>query len=1075
MDKIISKIKKITKKGKGKVYDFTVKDVHRILANNFYTSNCSINHPDSEDFINAKLDTTKITGANVSVRIDDEFMKSIENGTDYKQKYPVNSPNPQFEKLVKPKKIWDKIVHNAWKSAEPGILFWDTIINESVPDSYADLGFKTVSTNPSLRWNTNILTNNGIINIKEASETNNGKVIVKNILGEWKEGKAFKSGINKQLYKITFTNSTYEVFCTPEHKWPLINTNGQIINQHTGKVLKKETKDLSRLDKIYFPQFENVLNINKDLTEDDGFVSGWNLGDGWISYHKLHESNLYGFIFSKEDCDNKINDKVLKFINNLNDKECNLRENKGVYEFTSSSKNVDNFFKNIGQINKKYGLPSIVWKSNDNFVRGLIDGLFSSDGSVDDKRKIITYTTCHEKLAYDIHKLLSFYGIKSYLTKGELENPFNKSKISIRYDIRITNKSIIKFNNFFKLSNTNKQIKINNIINSDEYGKYSKNSTILSNREYLVIKDVELTDIFEDVYDITVYDDTHTFQTEVGITGNCGEITLCTYDSCRLTAINLFSYVDNPFTKDAKFNWDKFKQHVNYAQRFMDDIIDLEIEKIDMILDKIKKDPEDESIKNIEINLWEKIKDKALRGRRTGLGITAEGDMIAALGLIYGTKEATDFSTEIHKIMAIEAYKSSAIMANERGSFPIYDYDRESNSKFIQRIRKADSELDEMMKKWGRRNISLLTVAPTGSVSILTQTTSGIEPVFLTAYKRRRKINPNDKNSKSHFVDDNGDHWEEYTVMHHHFGTWLKSNGYNIDEVKKLSQTELDEIIKKSPYYKATSNDVDWHEKVRMQGEVQKWIDHSISVTINLPESTTEKTVDELYKTAWKVGCKGVTVYRDGSRTGVLIKNDEKKNVLDVIKENNAPKRPKTLECEIVNFVNNKEKWIGFLGMYEEKDGGKYPYELFTGLFESFPVPSYVDKGYIRKNKDKNNKSLYDFIYKDKDGYEVIMSGLNRAFDREFWNTSKMLSAMLRHKIHLPTVLNLVDSLQINGTNGNQMFGTWQAGVKRILKKYLKSNHISDSDISVCPSCGSTNLKMTEGCVTCGECGWSKC
>jgi len=663
----------------------------------------SIKHPDSEDFIDAKIDTTKITGANVSVKIDDDFMKSIDESREYIQQFPVDSNNPKYTKVIKPKRIWNKIIHNAWKSAEPGILFWDTIIRESVADSYADEGFKTVSTNP------------------------------------------------------------------------------------------------------------------------------------------------------------------------------------------------------------------------------------------------------------------------------------------------------------------------------------------------------------------------------------CGEITLCPYDSCRLLALNLYSFVDEPFTKNAKFNWSKFKEYVIYAQRFMDDIIDLELEKIDMILEKIKSDPESEVVKSVEMNLWEKIKNKSIKGRRTGLGVTAEGDMLASLGLVYGTKESTKFSVKVHKTLAIQAYKSSSIMANERGSFPIYDYNKENDSLFIKRIRKADSELDKMMKEYGRRNISILTIAPTGSVSICTQTTSGIEPVFLPAYKRRRKINPNDKGSKSHFIDDNGDHWEEYTVVHPKFAYWLDLNGYNIEEFKNMKQEDMDEIISKSPYYKSTSDDIDWEEKVIMQGEIQKWVDHSISVTINLPSETTEEVVGELYKTAWKSGCKGVTVYRDGSRDGVLIKDVDKKTIGDYLKENNAPRRPKTLECEVVTFVNNKEKWIGFLGMYEEKDGEKYPYELFTGTLESFPVPSYVNKGFIKKNKNKKTgKTQYDFIYSDKDGYDVIMTGLNRAFNREFWNTSKMISAMLRHKIHLPTIMSLVDTLQINGNNSDNypMFGTWQSGIKRILKRYLKTSYVTDE---VCENCGSTNLVRLEGCLTCMDCQWSKC
>lgn len=657
---------------------------------------CSINHPDAEDFIDAKLEDGKITGANISVRISDDFMESVVNNRTHKQKYPIDSENPFVVKDIDAKKLWDKIIHNAWRSAEPGILFWDTIIRESVPDCYDDLGFKTSSTNP------------------------------------------------------------------------------------------------------------------------------------------------------------------------------------------------------------------------------------------------------------------------------------------------------------------------------------------------------------------------------------CGEIPLCPYDSCRLLAINLYSYVINPFTKDAKFDYELFKQHAIYAQRFMDDIVDLEIEKINKILQKIESDPEDKYIKDIEKQLWLKIKDKTIKGRRTGLGITSEGDMLAAMGITYGTKEATDFSENIHKILAIQAYKSSCILAKERGSFPIYDYSRELNNPFISRLKSNDSELDMMLKE-GRRNIGILTAAPTGTVSLMTQTTSGIEPAFLIYYKRRRKINPNDKNSKVDFVDEVGDKWEEYNVFHHKFLTWLEVNGYNVDEVKQMKENEISSIIEKSPYYKATSNDVDWLEKVRLQGAIQKFVDHSISVTINLPENVTEDLVSKVYMEGWKSGCKGVTIYRDNSRSGVLVSNKKSDNPNEsIILENNAPKRPKTLECDVIRFTNKGEKWIGFIGLVNG-----LPYEIFTGLAESFVIPTWIDKGIIKKEKIKNKEdvmiSRYDFIYIDKEGYEVIMTGLNRAFNREYWNIGKMTSALLRHHIHLPSVINIIDSLKLDG----DVLGTWKKGVIRMLKKYIKD------EIKVigktCESCGSTNLVNKEGCINCLDCGWSKC
>jgi ribonucleoside-diphosphate reductase alpha chain len=554
-------------------------------------------------------------------------------------------------------------------------------------------------------------------------------------------------------------------------------------------------------------------------------------------------------------------------------------------------------------------------------------------------------------------------------------------------------------------------------------------------------------------------------------TNPCGEITLCPYDSCRLLAINLYSYVEKPFTKESWFNWDLFKQHVIYAERFMDDIVDLEIEKIDLILEKIQSDPEDEKTKAVEIDTWLKIKDMTIKGRRTGLGVTAEGDMLAALGLIYGTEKATNFSVDIHRTLAINAYKSSAIMSKERGSFPVYDYNKEINNPFILRLKGIDKELDLMLKEYGRRNIALLTIAPTGTVSLMTQTTSGIEPVFLPSYKRRRKINPTDKSGKVDFIDAEGVKWEEYNVFHHKFETWLEVNDYNVDEVKGMKEHDLKIIIEKSPYHKATTNDVDWVEKVRMQGEIQKFVDHSISVTVNLPENVTEEIVSKVYETGWRSGCKGITVYRDKSRQGVIMSNDgTTQNVVPDVKENNAKPRPKKLECDVVKFTNNKEKWIGFLGIYEDdKTLEKYPYEIFTGLSDKFFIPSGIEKGEIVKIKE-NDKSRYDFLYKDKDGYNVTMEGLNRAFDREFWNYGKLVSALLRHRMHLPSVINVIDGLKIDGDR-ETAFGTWKSGVKRIIKKYINSNISGES----CPECGSQNLVYQSGCKTCLDCSWAKC
>lgn len=647
----------------------------------------SIKHPDSGKFIDAKLESGKITGANVSVKITDEFMQAVENKTIFRQQYPIDSDKPKFVNDVDAVQLWNKIVHNAWKSAEPGVLFWDTIIRESVPDCYADLGFATVSTNP------------------------------------------------------------------------------------------------------------------------------------------------------------------------------------------------------------------------------------------------------------------------------------------------------------------------------------------------------------------------------------CGEIPLCPYDSCRLLAINLFSYVRNPFTSEAEFDFELFKEHVGLAQRMMDDIIDLEMEKIDSILEKIDADPESDELKRVERNLWKNIKKKSEMGRRTGIGITAEGDMLAALGMRYGSEEAINFSVEIHKTLALEAYKSSTYLAKERGPFTIYDSEREKNNPFILRLKEADPVSYNNMEKFERRNIALLTIAPTGTTSIMTQTTSGIEPVFSVFYKRRRKVNPNDKNVKITFRDEVGDSWEEFNVFHHKFVEWLKVNGYDPNEVMRLNDEEIEKIIAKTPYYKATANDVDWVAKVRMQGAIQKWVDHSISVTINLPADVKEELVSELYHTAWKSGCKGATVYRDGSRDGVLITGKPERRTTE------RPKRPKVLDCDVIRFNINEVKWIAFVGLKDNR-----PYEIFTGIAdeEIFPIPKSIVKGQIVKVKEEGGKTRYDFQYTDKYGYKKTMGGLSHMFEPEFWNYAKLISGVLRHEMPIADVVNLVQSLKLDSESINN----WKNGVERALKKYIPNGTKAKG---TCGECRSNNLVYEEGCLICKDCGSSKC
>jgi ribonucleoside-diphosphate reductase alpha chain len=656
----------------------------------------SVRHPDSESFIDAKMTEGKVTGANVSIKIDDEFMNAAIHGTSYRQQYPIDSPLPIVKKDINAAQLWQKIIHNAWQSAEPGVLFWDTIIKESVPDCYADLGFKTVSTNP------------------------------------------------------------------------------------------------------------------------------------------------------------------------------------------------------------------------------------------------------------------------------------------------------------------------------------------------------------------------------------CGEIPLCPYDSCRLLAINLYSYVTDPFTPEARFDFELFTEHAALAQRIMDDIIDLETEKIEKIIEKIKSDPESEEIKHTEHHLWEKIRRKTLQGRRTGVGITAEGDMLAALNLRYGTEEATDFAEKVQKTLALAAYRSSVKMARERGAFEVYDSRREENNPFINRLRDADPALYQEMITYGRRNIACLTIAPTGTTSLMTQTTSGIEPVFLPVYKRRRKVNPNDPNARVDFVDETGDAFEEYTVFHHKFVTWMLANGYS--SIKKYSDEEIRDMVERSPYHKASSNDIDWMQKVKMQGRIQKWVDHSISVTINLPNDASEELVNKLYVQAWKSGCKGCTVYREGSRSGVLVSVDNKKKKKDV--DCMEPPvimstRPRELEADVVKFQNNKDKWIAFVGLLNGR-----PYEIFTGLAdddEGIMLPKNVSKGSIIKSYDENGRKHYDFQFKNKRGYKLTIEGLDGKFNPEFWNYAKLISGVLRYAMPIDQVIKLVQGMELN----DESINTWKNGVERALKKYLPDG--SEAKGQKCPNCGFETLVYQEGCLLCKNCGASKC
>lgn len=548
-------------------------------------------------------------------------------------------------------------------------------------------------------------------------------------------------------------------------------------------------------------------------------------------------------------------------------------------------------------------------------------------------------------------------------------------------------------------------------------------------------------------------------------TNPCGEIPLCPYDSCRLLALNLLSYVDDPFTKKAKFNFAKFKEHVAKAMRMMDDIIDLELEKVELIIEKIAADPEDEDVRRVELELWKKIRTMALKGRRTGLGITAEGDMLAALGLRYGSDEAIAFAVEVQKTLAVEAYRASVKMAGERGAFAVYDAAKEKNNPMIARIREADPELYAEMVEKGRRNIAMLTIAPTGTTSLMSQTTSGIEPVFRTVYKRRRKINPSDHDTHVDYQDETGEKFQEYNVYHHNFVKWLEANGYDTSKLESIDDAELDRWVAASPYYKATANDIDWVAKVKMQGAIQKWVDHSISVTVNLPNSVSEALVADVYRTAWECGCKGVTVYRDGCRDGVLIEKGAKSKRKCEEHPGQAPKRPKSIPADIVRFKNGSEDWIAFVGLQDGR-----PYEVFTGKIEedAMYIPRKITKGYIIKVREEDGTKRYDFQYKDRYGYTNTIGGISRLFNEEFWNYAKLISGVLRHGMPIEKTVSLIESLHLDSESIN----TWKTGVCRAIKQYIADGTKSKGK---CPSCGQENMAYQNGCLTCMSCGYSKC
>lgn len=838
-------------------YSNTIREVGQSGRRGALMLTIDVAHPDIENFITIKNDNSKVTGANISVRLSNEFLNAVKNKEKFRLRFPCDAKEGEelIVDWIDANELWKKIIHNAWKRAEPGILFWDKIINYNMVDCYSEEGFATVSTNPSLKGDTKILTKNGVFDIKELAEKNEN-IIVKNILGEWQNAIAFKSGINKELYEIEFTNRQ-KIYATAEHKHPIFNTNNDIINPKTGKVKKKTTIELKRKDKIYLPAFnENPININTELTNDDGFVCGWLTGDGLITKLK-DNSKPYGFIFSEDDLEFEIGNRIINIINSKisnKDKKIQLRtpKNKDYRETSSSAIEVQTYFNNMNIQYKFDGVPDIIWKSNHEFISGYIDGLFSSGGCILSNGHGIVLTSVHEQLLIDIQKLLTFYGIRSHI-KNKNYKTSSSTKLRplfTRYNLTIVNVHARRFSEIFNLSNKRKQEKLSNI----------KCDHIKCRRDYLIVKSIKKTNIKEDVYDITVFDNTHTFQTEYGITGNCGEITLGTYGSCRLMVLNLFSYVNNPFTKNAKLDYDLLYKHAKILQRLLDDMIDLELEKIDQIITKIKKDPEKLDTKHVELDMWKNIKKECIDGRRTGLGVTAEGDMIAALNIGYGTKKSLDIVENVHKTILRGSYQSSVDMAKEIGTFPIWDWNKEKDTEFALMIKEVDESLYYDMKKYGRRNIANLTIAPCGSISLLTQTTSGIEPLFmLNPYIRRKKINPNDSNVKSDFVDQNGDHWQDFEVYHSKVKMWMDITG------------ETD--VSKSPWYGYCAEDIDWVDAVKLQSIAQSYIDHSISKCV--VKDTLIETNDGLFYIDELTDFDNISVdkFEDNNNCNHLVKN----------------------------------------------------------------------------------------------------------------------------------------------------------------------------------------------------------
>jgi ribonucleotide reductase alpha subunit len=1061
----------------------TTKEVSQSKRRGALMETMSTKHPDVETFIDKKIDTSKVTGANISVKIDDEFMESVINKKDYVQTFPINLKpydtclvgfNEDFKALeynklyslskhchakkIKACKLWDKIIHNAWKSAEPGVLFWDNVLKESPAGSYGK-DWKEISTNPccfSVDSRVDVVTDKGIKDIRNI--TSNDKVWLQNE-NKFVETSGYFSTGKAEVFEVEFNNGDV-LEITENHKLAKIKPKrvGAKINKDDFSLIK--LKYLSVGDEIRIHNSES-RSFGDLGNYDDGIILGWLSGDGCLSY-KNKDDRFPSMILDFWQGEHDIVGIYEKAINKLGVKiKPHKMVNKGndVIRFCSSrltNHYTDKFEENIWNFRK--GKINMLYNASEEFIRGYLAAYFTADGTVQDvirqSRFNVSVSSINKERLYQVQSLLLNFGIKSSIglmkKQGSGRGEFKNSKDCFRLTITgISN--IIKFKKYIGFLNKNKQDKLEHIcglnIEKEKSLSYTKIKSIVS----LGVKETGCIEVPK----------YHYFTANSIISGN-SELPLCEYDSCRLIAINLYPYVENPFTKESKFNFILFREHVVMAQRLMDDLIDLEIEKLNSIIEKIKSDSESEDIKKVELELWEKIRNKAIEGRRTGLGITAEGDMLAALNIRYGTKEAIDFSEKIHKQMAMSSYESSINMAKERGSFPIWDYEKERRNPFVKRVI-LDMNIDPQFdyRKYGRRNIANLTIAPTGSVSILTQTTSGIEPVFKVYYKRRKKT---DDPKKCVFTDETGDMWEEFPVFHHKFIEWFKINKWDEVEdhlgvdspekwLKECSDSILEKYVQESPYYKATSDDVDYLGKVEMQGKIQKWVDHSISVTVNMPENATEDMVSQVYMKAWKVGCKGITVYRDGSRSGVLVSKNKKEEVEDII-YNNAPKRPKKLKCDIYKITRGKIPYTILVGVTES---GK-PYEIFA-LEKEMKFNDKIEHGWLEKVRSKT----YKLTGVRNDVTYTVDNIIDYLSEDEQKNTRKF-SSILRHGMHPKYIIE-----QINTYTAITSF---DKVIAKALSYYLAGETVKGEKI--CPSCGGV-LKNESGCVVCLDCGWSKC